>query len=409
MASKYAHHFGINNIPYGIASSSKHPPGVATRLHDSVIFLGPLAQKGLLSGHFGHDVLDALTKSTLNSLASVSKDELKVLRSALQGLLKNLDKLQDCIEPVENVQMHLPVDVGDFTDFSCSPDHMLNAGEAVTGLRSLPPSFLQYPVGYISRASGVKVSGTSFHRPWGQFRKDGGVVWGPTEQLDYELEMGCIIGKPSEFGKRVKVENAADHIFGIVIVNDWSARDIQGLEMPPLGPMNSKSFCTSVSPWVITPEALAPFRSTQNVPDRQGPTTAVLTHSSGPGREAYSISLTASIVSPKGPDSRTVVCRSDVKAMYWTFEDLIAHQTCNGAFVRTGDVLATGTVTGTQKKTSHGCLLELTKGGKENFGLNSGETRTYLEDGDSVVLEGISGDGVGFGDCTGTVLPAAKD
>ena len=173
--------------------------------------------------------------------------------------------------------------------------------------------------------------------------------------------------------------------------------------------MNSKSFNTSISPWVITPEALAPFRSTSNVPARQGPATAVMTHSSGPGREAYSIDLTASIVSQKGQDSKTVVCQSNVKCMYWTFEDLIAHQTCNGAYLRTGDILATGTVSGTEKKTSHGCLLELSVGGKESIGLKNGEKRTYLQDGDSVILEGISGEGVGFGECTGTVLPAASD
>lgn len=179
--------------------------------------------------------------------------------------------------------------------------------------------------------------------------------------------------------------------------------------MPPLGPMNSKSFCTSISPWVITPEALAPFRSTDGVPPREVPPNAVMTHLSGPGRQAYSIDLTASVTSPKDKNSKAIVCRSNVKNMYWTFEDLIAHQTCNGAFVRTGDILACGTVTGKEKKTSHGCLLELTVGGKESFGLNNGEKRTYLEDGDSVTLEGICGEGVGFGDCTGTVLPAQKD
>ncbi|KAL9078796.1 MAG: hypothetical protein Q9157_002279 [Trypethelium eluteriae] len=369
MPSEYAHHFGINNIPYGIASSSKHPPSVVTRLQDSVLFLDPLARTGLLSGHFGGEVLETFGKPTLNSLATLPKDDLKVLRSALQGILKNLEKLQDCVEPIENVRMHLPVEVGDFTDFSCSADHMLNAGESVTGLRNLPPSF----------------------------RKDGSVVWAPTEQLDYELEMACIIGKPSKFGTRVKVEDAAEHIFGIVILNDWS------------GPMNSKSFCTSVSPWVITPEALAPFRSTGNVPAREEPPNGVMTHFSGPGREGYSVDLTASVVSPKDKDSKTILCRSNLSTMYWTFEDLIAHQTCNGAFLRTGDILATGTVTGKEKKTSHGCLLELTAGGKQSYGLNNGETRTYLEDGDSVILDGISGEGVGFGDCTGTVLPAQKD
>ncbi|KAF2230156.1 fumarylacetoacetase [Viridothelium virens] len=409
MPSEYAHHFGINNIPYGIASSSKHPPSVVTRLQDSVLFLDPLARTGLLSGHFGGEVLETFGKPTLNSLATLPKDDLKVLRSALQGILKNLEKLQGCVEPIENVRMHLPVEVGDFTDFSCSADHMLNAGESVTGLRNLPPSFRYLPVGYISRASGVKVSGTPFHRPWGQYRKDGSVVWAPTEQLDYELEMACIIGKPSKFGTRVKVEDTAEHIFGIVILNDWSARDIQSLEMPPLGPMNSKSFCTSVSPWVINPEALAPFRSTGNVPAREEPPNGVMTHFSGPGREGYSVDLTASVVSPKDKDSKTILCRSNLSTMYWTFEDLIAHQTCNGAFLRTGDILATGTVTGKEKKTSHGCLLELTAGGKQSYGLNNGETRTYLEDGDSVILDGISGEGVGFGDCTGTVLPAQKD
>ncbi|KAI9713160.1 MAG: hypothetical protein M1820_001145 [Bogoriella megaspora] len=408
MPSEFAHHFSINNIPYGIASSSQHSPGVVTRLNDSVVFLDAVAQAGLFGSKFETDVVDALSKTTVNSLASLPKDTLKHFRSVLQDLLRDLSKIQQCVEPVENVRMHLPVEVGDFTDFSCSADHMQNCGEAVTGLRTLPPSFLHLPVGYISRASSVVVSGTDFHRPWGQYRKDGNIVWGPTEQLDFELEMACVVGKPSNFGQRVKAEDATKHIFGIVILNDWSARDIQALEMPPLGPMNSKSFCTSISPWIITTEALAPFRSTLNVPSRETPPNGVMNHTSGIGREAYSIDLTASVASTEDANSKTVVCRSNVKTMYWTFEDLIAHQTCNGARIRTGDLLATGTVTGKEKGTSHGCLLELTVGGKQSYELKNGEKRTYLQDGDSVALEGIAGEGVGFGDCTGIVLSAQE-
>ncbi|KAK4957766.1 hypothetical protein LTR66_000852 [Elasticomyces elasticus] len=402
----YSDHFGINNIPFGIAGSAQHQPQCVSRIDNTVVFLAVLARAGLITTcetSLDH-IFDA---PTLNAFAALPKSVQRDVRSSLQQLFSagTRDSLPDgSTTDIDSVQMHLPVAIGDFTDFSASKQHVLNAGEAVLGKRSLPPGFLHFPVGYAGRASSIVVSGTPVERPVGQFvdrSVDGQkVVCRPSEAVDYELEVAAIIGKPVEIGQRVRVADADEHIFGLVILNDWSARDIQALEMQPLGPLNSKNFGTSMSPWVITLDALAPFKTPP--PPRDQPVASYL---NDPTSSNYSIDLVAEILSGS---TSTVTCRTQLQPMYWTFGHMLAHHTLGGCNLKTGDLIASGTVSGLAE-TEHGCLLELTRGGTESFRLEDGSSRTYLHDGDVVRFTGFAtreGSSVGFGDCVGQVRPA---
>jgi fumarylacetoacetase len=240
-------------------------------------------------------------------------------------------------------------------------------------------------------------------------------LYGPTRQLDYELEVAAIIGKPSTLGEPISINDADGHIFGLVLINDWSgerpinvhvlnpsnnylARDIQGLEMSPLGPMNGKSFATTMSPWIITLLALEP----SEIPARpkESPVASYLRDDKK--ANTYDIKLEAELITN---ESTTTICQSELKWMYWTVRDLVAHQTSNGCNLNTGDILATGTISGTNEN-SHGCLLELTKGGEKDFALSDGDSRTYLQDGDRIRLTANVSEGVGFGECCGTLVPA---
>ncbi|KAH7166213.1 fumarylacetoacetase [Dactylonectria macrodidyma] len=388
----YAEHFSLKNIPYGIASTKDRPAAVVTRLHDFVFFLSDLNLDA--SGN----VKNTFSQNTLNALASIDKNELKKLRTSLQAVLEDQNNVSKFGTPAGEVVMHLPVEVKGFTDFSCSSEHLLNAGEAVLGVRSFPPASLHLPIGYTGRSSSVIVSGTSITRPYGQYRDGEEVGFGPSRAVDYELEMGAIIGKPSAFGDRVSVNDADKHIFGLVILNDWSARDIQGFEMQPLGPLNGKSFGTSISPWVVTLEALEPFAT--EPPAKQSAVKAYLQDKKA--KSSYNIKLSAEVLSE---GSETNVCKAQLQWISWTFRDLVAQQTINGCNINTGDLLATGTVSGVGDD-EHGCLLEMTRGGKVEWELSNGKKRRYLEDGDGVRLTACAGEGVGFGDCTGFISAA---
>ncbi|PQE31806.1 fumarylacetoacetate hydrolase protein [Rutstroemia sp. NJR-2017a WRK4] len=398
----FSSHFSTNNIPFGIASSDAHPkPSAATRYEDTVIFLDKLAENGLLKS-LPAEAVDAFSQPVLNDFAALPKSIYQQTRSILQSLLseKGTSSLPNGTTALANdVTMHLPVSSRDFTDFSCSKDHVLNAGEAIQGKRYLPPGFLYFPIGYSGRTSSLVVSGTPVVRPKGQYKNaDGNVEYGPTQGLDYELEMACVVGKPSELGKPVDIKDADDYIFGLVILNDWSARDIQGFEMPPLGPLNGKSFGTSVSPWIITLDALkesAIKGITREIP--------VASHLSDPNPvNSYDIRLKAELLAN---GTSTTICETNLSSMYWSFRDMIVHQTSNGCSVRTGDLLATGTISGSTHE-SHGCLLELTKGGQKSFAVGEGAERVYLQDGDAVRISALASEGVGFGECTGKILPA---
>ncbi|KAI3334343.1 fumarylacetoacetase [Ustulina deusta] len=385
-------HFSIANIPYGIASCGSHTRSVATRLGDNVFFLTDLD----LNCSMGTQT--AISQPTLNVLAAKSKPELKSLRVNIQRCLSDQANVAKYGKHIDSVTLHLPFDVRGFTDYSCSKEHGENASMALFGKSLVPESFPHCPLGYSGRPSSIVVSGTQIRRPCGLYKVGDRVEYGVCRELDYELEMACIIGKPSDLGEHIPLKDADDHIFGLVLLNDWSARDIQGFEMMPLGPLNGKSFGTTISPWVVTLEALQPFEA--RPPHRDVPVTAFLQDVKE--KPNYNITLEASILS-KGHTTR--ICKANVSWMYWTFRDLVAQQTVNGCNINTGDVLATGTVSG-KGDDEHGCLLEMTKGGKAEFALSDGQKRTYLEDGDTLRMTGYAGPGVGFGHCTGLIIPA---
>jgi fumarylacetoacetase len=300
------------------------------------------------------------------------------------------------------VEMMLPVDIGDYTDFYASIHHATNVGSMFRPDNPLLPNYKWIPIGYHGRASSIVISGTPFHRPRGQTRDDASQppVFGPTKRLDYEMEVGVVIGKGNNRDEPIPIERANDHILGLCLVNDWSARDVQTWEYQPLGPFLAKSFATSMSPWVVSLDALAPFRVEPMGHEE------LLPYLSPPGA-AYDITLEVSLRSAKMREPM-LVSRGNFRDMYWTIAQLVTHHTSNGCNLRAGDLLASGTVSGTTKE-SRGCLLERTWRGTEPLELPSGEQRRFLEDGDEVIMRAYcERDGatrIGFGECRGTVLP----
>ncbi|KAI0122970.1 fumarylacetoacetase [Xylariales sp. AK1849] len=337
-------------------------------------------------------------QSRLNELAALSKPELRKLRGILEARLSDNSVREKYGFELQDVVMRLPFEISGFTDYSCSKEHVLNAGEAVFGKRSMPPAFLHYPIGYSGTPSSIVLSGTPIQRPNGVYRVGETVEFGASKAMDYELELAAIIGKPTRLGESVKLENADDHIFGLALLNDWSARDIQEFEMNPLGPMNGKSFGTSISPWIVTLDALEPFATV--APPKEFPVAAFLHEKKD--KPSYNIKLEAELLRD---GTSTKICTANVAWMYWTFRDLVVQKTVNGCNLNTGDILATGTVSGVGDD-DHGCLLEVTKGGKVEFALEDGAKRMYLQDADGVRMTAYCGDGVGFGECTGFITPA---
>ncbi|KAH7368605.1 fumarylacetoacetase [Plectosphaerella cucumerina] len=404
----FAHHFSENNIPFGIASSERHvDPRPVTRLGNTVFFLENLAKTGFFDGITGLSH-EALQQSTLNQIAALPRSVLRSVRQRIQDEFKmnGLASVPDeAKEDIEDVTLHLPVAIGDFSDFSCSLEHVKNAGRIIINDERPPPGFFNFPIGYQGRASSIVVSGTDIERPLGQFRNPDAsspgaepIIYGPSRKMDYELELAAIVGRPLPMRQRLRATRADDHIFGFALLNDWSARDIQGFEMTPLGPFNGKSVGTTLSPWIVTLDALEPFRVTG--PAQKLPLPAYL---EDPARVTYAIRMQAEI---DAAGSTTVLGASRVQSLYWTTRQMVAHAVSSGSALRTGDVLATGTVSGPEEG-ALGCLLEVTRGGAEPVRLEGGEERAFLEDGDVVRLTATAGDegsGVGFGECTGRVV-----
>jgi fumarylacetoacetase len=294
----------------------------------------------------------------------------------------------------------MPVRVQDYTDFYSSIEHATNVGMMFRDPENaLLPNWKHLPVGYHGRASSIIPSGQNIHRPMGQTITADGPIFGPTQRLDFELEMAFIIGKSTTLGERVSTEDALDHIFGMVLFNDWSARDIQKWEYVPLGPFLSKSFASSVSPWVVTMEALQPFLL--KGPD-QNP--EVLSYLQFSGDHYYYINLSVSLAPEK--EKETVICKSNFKYMYWNMVQQLAHHTVNGCNINVGDMMASGTISG-KEKDSYGSMLELSWGGSKSITLNSGSTRKFIENGDTVTIKGFAQKAnkrVGFGEVSATIL-----
>jgi fumarylacetoacetase len=407
-------HFPLQNLPYGVFAPARDAvPRVGVRIGDFVLDLEAVAEAGLLAGA---DVPPSVfAAATLNPFLALPAEARRSVRRATSQLLSaDEPRLRDdgalrdrALLPVEAVQLRLPVAIGDYTDFYSSREHATNVGTMFRGPENaLMPNWLHLPVGYHGRASSVVLSGTPIRRPRGQMLPPDAdaPVFGPCRLLDFELEMGFFTaGAGNRLGEPIPIARARDAIFGLVLVNDWSARDIQKWEYQPLGPFNAKNFATSISPWVVPLEALEPFRCPPPAQDPQP-----LPYLRSDENAAYDIQLEVALLADGMAQPQTI-CRSNFKHLYWTMEQQLAHHTVTGCNVRPGDLMASGTISGPDKG-SYGSLLELTWRGTEPIRLEGGSERKFLQDGDTVIMTGwCDGDGyrVGLGEVRGRIEPAA--
>jgi len=393
--------FPLNNLPYGVfATDAETMPRCGVAIGDMIFDLCKAEGEDLID--LGATVFDV---PYWNDAMELGPEAWAALRTRLIELLaEGADALPEYLVAQVDVTMLMPFKVAEFTDFYAGKHHAMNVGTMFRGPENaLPPNWLHIPIGYNGRASTVVVSGTDIVRPNGQTKAPDAEVpsFGPCKRLDIELEMGAIIGGANAMGDPVTVQQADDMIFGYVLLNDWSARDIQAWEYQPLGPFQAKAFATSISPWIVTKEALEPFRT--STPERE---KVLLPHLVEPGPMLYDIDLEVTMT-PKGK-AATTIARTNYNQMYYSAAQQLAHHATSGCAMNVGDLIGSGTISGPEK-TERGSLLELTWGGKEPMTLDTGETRTFIEDGDTLTLSGAAkGDGyqIGFGTCTGTILPA---
>jgi fumarylacetoacetase len=397
--------FPLNNLPYGVFSTADSDPRCGTAIGTHILDLQACEEAGLIDLGAG-PVFDV---PFWNELMEQGYPAWEALRHGLQALLAEASAEQDQLERLLVAQadavMHLPFLVSEYTDFYAGRHHATNVGTMFRGAENaLPPNWLHIPIGYNGRASSVVVSGSDIRRPWGQFKGPNDALprFAPSARFDLELELGAIVGTDS-FGP-VTVDEADQMIFGYVLLNDWSARDIQAWEYQPLGPFQAKATATSISPWIITKVALEPFRC--DSPERE---FELLPHLRDTGPMLYDINLEVSLA-PEGKTASTIT-RTNYREMYYSSAQQLAHHTTSGCPMTAGDLLGSGTISGPETH-QRGALLEISSGGKDPITLDTGERRSFLEDGDTLTLTGAAqGDGyrIGFGDCTGTILPALDD
>ena len=406
-------HFPLQNLPFGVfRPRSGEAARIGVAIGEMVLDLSVLED----AGHFDSPELAGgrvFTQPSLNAFMALGRPTWREAQTVITRLL-NADEptLRDNIAlrdaaliPQVAVEMLLPAEIGDYTDFYSSRDHATNVGAMLRGPENaLMPNWLHLPVAYHGRASSVVVSGTDLHRPLGQMKPGDAPtpIFGPSRSVDFELEMGFFVGPGSALGERIPIAQAPEHIFGMVLVNDWSARDIQAWEYQPLGPFLAKNFGTSISPWVVTLDALEPFR----IP---GPAQSPepLPYLRSEGDWAYDIHLEVTMQGGAMPEPHRI-CTSNFRYLYWNVCQQLAHHTINGCNLRPGDLLASGTISGPTPE-SRGSLLELAWRGKEPVQFPNGEQRSWIQDGDRVTLTGwCQGGGyrVGFGEVTGCLLPA---
>ncbi len=405
-------HFPIQNLPYGVFRCPGEPPRIGVAIGEQVLDVALLEEEGFFEGPAlrGRRVFRS---TTLNAFLALGRPAWREARVTISWVLRtDVPRLRDdaglrerVLLPLTEVELLLPAGIGDYTDFYSSREHATNVGTMLRGPENaLNPNWLYLPVAYHGRASSIVVSGTDLHRPVGQYKPAGAAApsFGPSRSLDFELEMGFLVGPGNTLGRPIPIEEAAEHIFGMVLVNDWSARDIQAWEYVPLGPFLAKNFGTSISPWVVPLEALEPFRVAGPVQDP--PPLPYLRTS---GDWAFDINLEVYLQGTEGCQPQGISA-SNARYLYWNVCQQLAHHASNGCNLRPGDLLATGTISGPTPN-SYGSLLELTGRGSRPLHLLNGETRTFLEDGDRLTLTGwCQGPGyrVGFGEVTGKVLPA---
>jgi len=409
--------FPLENLPYGVFDSGSGPR-IGVAIGDQILDLHASTSHAVLVG-LPEAVLGACAAPLLNPLMALGPSAWSALRNALTNLLSDQAspdtqaRVAPHLVPMRDAVMQLPAAIGDYTDFYASIHHATRVGEQFRPTNPLLPNYKYVPIGYHGRASSIVVSGTTIRRPSGQIKPpDGDPVFGPSQSLDYELEVGFFVGPGNALGQPIPISDAEKNIFGLCLLNDWSARDIQSWEYQPLGPFLAKSFATTISPWIVPFEALAPYRVPAVVRPAGDPSPLPYLQSPDSAPAAVDITLEVYLQSAcmkqagVGPQ---LIARSNLRDLYWTLPQLLTHHASNGCNLRPGDLLATGTVSG-PKPGSEGCLLEL-KPNLDPLRLPAGELRRFLEDGDQVTLRaycqqpGLSR--IGFGECVGTIAGSA--
>ncbi len=398
--------FTLANLPYGIFKTKNTPPRVGVAIGEFILDLPRVNDLNLFSGlEFDRSLL---RQSTLNAFMALPKSFHDQFRKRLIKILsaenQSVSTFANLIlVPQQHAQMLMPFTIGDYTDFYSSLEHATNVGTMFRGKdNALMPNWKHMPIAYHGRSSSIQVSPHTFRRPKGQrLPPDSQTpVFGPSVALDFELEVAFVVGKPTTHGQTLTTAQAREHIFGFVLFNDWSARDIQKWEYQPLGPFLGKNFASTISPWVVTVQALEPYRVAGPAQDPVLPYLQINTP------DSYDIHLEVELQTAEG--QKAIICRSNFAYLYWTVSQQLAHHTSGGCALNVGDLCASGTISGPDKG-SYGSLLELTWGGKEPLVLPDGSTRTYLQDGDTITLRGHCGSGptrVGFGEAKATVLAA---
>ncbi len=403
--------FPIQNIPFGVFLTNENVITIGTRIGDYAIDLSALQQLGYFKGIDLHE--DIFLQDTLNEFITQGKAVWRLVRNRISeiftdvhsGLKDNEKHLEAVLFPIDEVEMQLPVFIGDYTDFYSSREHATNVGMLFRDPQNaLLPNWLHVPVGYHGRSSTIVPSGVAVHRPQGQTLPKGETqpVFGPSKRVDFELETAFITADANKIGERIAIENAEEHIFGMVLLNDWSARDIQAWEYVPLGPFLAKNFASSISCWVVTMDALEPFRCES--PKQEDPKP--LPYLQQEGQHAFDIHLQVIIQPENGAEK--IICQSNLKYMYWTMSQQLAHHTVNGCQINAGDLLGSGTISGPTPD-SFGSLLEITWGGQKPLDMPDGSKRTFIEDNDTIIMHGYCKNDtvrIGFGEVSAKLLPA---
>lgn len=411
--------FPIQNLPFGVfVRDPRDGARIGVAIGDQILDLRAAAEGGFLAGA-SESTKAALQRPTLNDFAALGSVPRSSLRRAIQALLgldgavRSAATARRLLLPQSEASMRVPFEIGDYTDFYASLHHATNVGSMFRPNNPLMPNWKHLPVGYHGRASSIVASGAPVRRPMGQTSAtdEGPPEWGPSKLLDYELEVGAFLATGNALGTRIPIGEALGHVFGLVLVNDWSARDVQKWEYQPLGPFNAKNFCTTVSPWVVTIEALEPFMKPG--PPRSKEDPQPLEYLRSGDDVVFDVTLEVWIASQQmraRGQPAALVSRGSFRDMYWTVAQMIAHHTSTGCNMRTGDLLASGTVSGPTED-ARGCLLERTWRGTKPIAMPDGSERRFLLDGDEVVIRGFcEAPGfrrIGFGECRGAVLPAS--
>jgi fumarylacetoacetase len=422
-ANNPAADFPIQNLPFGVfrRRDGSDAARVGVAIGDQIVDVAASARAGFLTSEAAL-AAERCNEPQLNDLMRLGRSATTTLRRALAAFLDASAQLDGAdasrvLVPMRDAELLLPVRIGDYTDFYASIEHATNVGGMFRPDNPLLPNYKWVPIGYHGRASSIVVSGTSIRRPVGQTRDgaNGPPAFGPSRRLDYELEVGAFVGVGNSLGSPIPIDDAEQHLFGLCLLNDWSARDIQTWEYQPLGPFLAKNFASTISPWVVTLDALEPFRAPARARDEGDPQplpylASPRDASNGAFDITLEVSLSSAAMRTAGADP-VVVSVSAFANMYWTVAQMVTHHASNGCNLVPGDLLGSGTVSGATKE-SRGCLLERTWRGTELLQLPTGETRAFLEDGDEVIVRGFceraGARRIGFGECRGVVLPAVR-